>query len=115
MTGRTPWAILLIATSWTLVSQGRENEFPDPELGIAIHRIRPDGSDREQLTVPRAAARDYYPRWLPDGSAILSTRCTDLWTCKSRLVGPDATGDRLLLEGVGRQTSHFMWQPTPGG
>jgi hypothetical protein len=93
-----------------IVFQGSENEPPDVEVGVAIHRLRPDGSDREQLTTPGGSARDYYPRWLPDGSAVLYSRCMDLWTCRARLVVPDGA-DRLLLEGLGRQTVHFMWQP----
>jgi hypothetical protein len=95
------------------VFQGRENEPPDPEVGVAIHRIGPDGSDREQLTTPDGTARDYYPRRLPDGSAVIHQRCTVLWTCEARLVDPDGANDRLLLDGLGRQTGHFMWQPTP--
>jgi Tol biopolymer transport system component len=94
-----------------IVFQGRENEPPNLEVGVAINRIRPDGSDREQLTTPGGSARDHYPRWLPDGSGIVYSRCMDLWTCRARLVDPDGT-DRLLLEGLGRQTVHFMWQPT---
>jgi hypothetical protein len=95
-----------------IVFQGRENEPPDLEPGVAIHRMRPDGSERRELTRPEGEARDYYPRWLPDGSAIVYQRCTDLWTCEARLVDPDGSNDRLLLDGLGRQTGHFMWQPT---
>jgi Tol biopolymer transport system component len=98
-----------------IVFQGRENEPPDLEPGVAIHRIRPDGSDREQLTTPDGTARDYYPRWLPDGSAVIYNRCTDLRICEARLVGPDGTDDHLLLEGLGQQTGHFMWQPPRAG
>jgi Tol biopolymer transport system component len=97
-----------------IVFQGRENEHPDPQPGVGIHRTRPDGSDREQLTTPQGTARDYYPRWLPDGSAVLYSRCTDLWICEARLVDPDGSNDRLVLDGVGRQTVHFRLQPTPG-
>jgi hypothetical protein len=86
-----------------IVFQGRENEPPDLHVGVAIHRIRPDGT-----------ARDYYPRWLPDGSAVIYQRCIDLWICNARRVEPDGA-NRRLLDGLGRQTGHFMWQPTPGG
>jgi dipeptidyl aminopeptidase/acylaminoacyl peptidase len=96
-----------------IVFQGRENEQP-AAFGVAIHRIRPDGSDREQLTDPEGTARDYYPRWLPDGSAIIYNRCTDTWTCDARLVDPDGADDRLLLDELGTQTGHFMWQPARG-
>jgi Tol biopolymer transport system component len=98
-----------------IVFQGRENEHPDPQPGVAIHRIRPDGSEREQLTTPEGTARDYYPRWLPDGSAIIYSRCSDLWTCETRLVDPDGGNDRALFGELGRQTVHVMLQPPAGG
>ncbi len=98
-----------------IVFQGRENEASDRTSGVAIHRIRPDGSDREQLTSPEGTASDYYPRWLPDGSAVIYSRCTELRTCDAWLVDPDGVNDRLLLEGLGTQTGHFMWQPTRDG
>jgi Tol biopolymer transport system component len=98
-----------------IVFQGRENEHPDPQPGVAIHRIRPDGSDREQITTPEGTARDYYPRWLPDGSAVIYSRCTTMLTCEGRLVDPAGTDDRLLVDGLGNQTAHFMWQPSGTG
>lgn len=97
-----------------IVYQGRENEPPDATSGVAIHRVRPDGADTEQLTEPAGTARDYYPRWLPDGSAVIFNRCTDVWTCEARLIDPDGANDRLLLDGLGTQTVHFMLQPISG-
>jgi hypothetical protein len=58
-----------------IVFQGHENEPPNLAVGVAIHRSRPDGSDREQLTTPDGSNRDYYPQWLPDGSAVIYNRC----------------------------------------
>jgi hypothetical protein len=98
-----------------IVFQGRENEPPDVTVGVAIHRIRPDGSDLQQLTTPEGTARDYYPRWVPASGAVIYNRCTSLWTCEARLIDPDGADDRLLLDGLGKQTVHFMWQPVGGG
>jgi hypothetical protein len=36
--------------------------------------------------MPTAPPRDFYPRWLPDDSAIVYIRCMALWTCRARLV-----------------------------
>jgi Tol biopolymer transport system component len=94
-----------------IVHQGTENEPPNLRPGVGLYRVRPDGSDREQLTEPEGGARDLYPRYLPDGSAIAFSRCTDLWTCETRLIDPDGANDRLLFGELGRQTVHVIWQP----
>lgn len=96
-----------------IVHQQIENEPPDVRPGVGLHRIRPDGTDLEQLTKPEDPARDYYPRYLPDGSAIVFSRCTDLWTCETRLIDPDGANDRSLFGELGRQTVHVALQPTP--
>jgi Tol biopolymer transport system component len=94
-----------------IVFQGDEHEGPF-ERAIHLYRVRADGSDRQQLTdAPGANVADAYPRWLPDGSAILFSRCIGGWTCQTRLIDPDGSNDRLLVPAFGQQVIHPIWQP----
>lgn len=79
---------------------------------VSLYRVRPDGSDLQRLTSPGARITDVYPRYLPDGSAILFSRCLTLWECEARMIDPDGSNDRLLFSEPGRQTVHVMLQPS---
>jgi Tol biopolymer transport system component len=91
----------------------REEHTPEASF-ISLHRVRPDGTGLEQLTEPSAAS-DVYPRWLPDGSGILFSRCVGMWTCATRVIAPDGSNDRLLFQELGAQTVHVIWQPSRTG
>jgi Tol biopolymer transport system component len=78
---------------------------------VSIHRIRADGTGLEQLSDPEDDSKFLYPRWLPDGSGILYSRCITLATCETRVMDPDGSNDRLLFEELGNQTVHIIWQP----
>lgn len=94
-----------------IVFQETENEPPSVQPGVGLYRVRPDGSGLEQLTEPEDAERDYYPRWLPDGSGILYSRCTSASSCETRLMAGDGTDDRSLFGELGEQTVHVALQP----
>jgi Tol biopolymer transport system component len=88
-----------------------EHEGPF-ETAIHLYRVRPDGSDEQQLTdAPGTTVADAYPRWLPDGSGIIFSRCTGGSVCEMRLINPDGSNDRLLVPAFGNQVIHVMWQP----
>jgi hypothetical protein len=78
---------------------------------VSLYRVRPDGTDLQRLTSPGDRVTDVYPRYLPDGSAILFSRCLSLWECETRMIDPDGSNDRLLFGELGRQTVHVMLQP----
>jgi Tol biopolymer transport system component len=50
------------------------------EQGGVIYSIRPDGSDRRQLTTD---TRSHSPRWSPDGRLIAFHRAGDIWVMKA--------------------------------
>ncbi len=85
-----------------------------PGQTISLHRVRPDGTDFEQLTNPTGTTIDLYPRWLPEGSGIIFSRCpeVDAPNCETRTIGPDGTEDRLLLAPFAQHAVHVMWQPS---
>jgi TolB protein len=94
-----------------IVFMSSEHEGPF-ETAIHLYRVRPDGSDEEQLTdAPGTTVADAYPRWLPDGSGIIFSRCTGGSVCETRLINPDGSDDRLLVPAFGNQVIHLMWQP----
>jgi Tol biopolymer transport system component len=90
---------------------------PETNLGqaISLHRIRPDGTGLEQLTSPSGTVIDLYPRWAPDGSSILFSRCPVVLApnCQTRSIAPDGTGDTLLFDDFANHGVHVMQQPTP--
>jgi hypothetical protein len=86
-----------------------------PPFGRQVHlyRIRADGTGLDQLTdMPGPVIADVFPRWLPDGSAILFSRCDGGFACEPRLINPDGSNDRLLVSAFGSQVHHLMLQPT---
>lgn len=89
------------------------SEEPPPvdRSEVSLHRVRPDGSDLQRLTSPGGTTTDVYARYLPDGSAILFSRCLSLWVCETRMIDPEGSNDRLLFGELGRQTVHAMLQP----
>jgi Tol biopolymer transport system component len=95
-----------------IVFQGKENE-PPSDPGVGVWRIRPDGSDLQQLTRPEAPTSDFYPRWLPDGSGVIFSTCLSpgVSSCEARVIDPDGSNDRLLFGDLGNQTVHVVWQP----
>jgi len=86
----------------------------NPGRSISLHRVRRDGTDLEQLTHPTGTIIDLYPRWLPDGSGIIFSRCpeVDAPNCEIRTIGPGGSDDRLLLAPFTRHAVHVMWQPS---
>jgi Tol biopolymer transport system component len=50
------------------------------EQGGAIYSIRPDGSDRRQLTTD---TRSHSPRWSPNGRRIAFHRAGDVWVMRA--------------------------------
>jgi Tol biopolymer transport system component len=88
-------------------------EHAPPFGQVHLYRIRADGTDLARLfDVPGSASEDVYPRWLPDGSAILFSRCNDGFACETRLISPDGSDDRPLVPAFGSQVIHVMLQPT---
>jgi hypothetical protein len=86
----------------------------NPGRAISLHRVRPDGTDLEHLTNPTGTIIDLYPRWLPDSSGIIFSRCPEVEaaSCETRTISPDGSDDRLLLAPFTRHAVHVMWQPS---
>jgi Tol biopolymer transport system component len=82
---------------------------------ISLHRIRPDGTDLEQLTFPAGTVIDLYPRYVPDGSAILFSRCPVVLApdCETRSLAPNGDTDTLLFKDFAQHGVHVIQQPTP--
>ena len=68
-----------------------------------IHVMRPDGSDRRQLT--RDAANDLHPHWAPDGRTIVFSRAQDSMPGTSirrpdiYVMNADGSGMRPIYQG----------------
>jgi Tol biopolymer transport system component len=96
-----------------------------PIVPISLYRIRPDGTGLEQLTHPAGTTIDVYPRFLPDGSGIIFSRCPGSASgeCEARIISLDGSDDQLLFgfatdaglpeTGAGGAV-HLMWQPVQG-
>jgi Tol biopolymer transport system component len=99
-----------------IVFQDREPESHRGEV-ISLYRVRTDGTGLEQLTDPGEGFFDVYPRYLPDGSAILFSRCSQVSPsprpCETRLIDPDGGNERVLIPSFGDDVVHVVWQPTP--
>jgi hypothetical protein len=54
-----------------------------------------------------------YPRSLPDGSAILFSRCRQAEPCDTMLMDPDGRNDRVLIPAFRFDVVHVDWQPSP--
>jgi len=95
----------------SIVFMGEDDCDCGPQT-VQLFTVDADGSNRRQLTKAIDGAGDLHPRWLPDGSAIIFSRCQPTG-CEVRLVAPDGTGDRPLpIEGDG--IAHPVWQPVAG-
>ena len=85
----------------------------DPGVPISLHRVRPDGSDVEQLTAPAGTVIDLYPRWLPDGSGVLFSRCphVEAAACETWVVSPAGSDAQRLHGPDGQHAVHVIWRP----
>jgi Tol biopolymer transport system component len=80
-------------------------------VGLSV--IEVDGTGLRRLTPTTPGIADVHPRWLPDRSAIIFSRC-DGFDCEVHLVAPDGSDDRALpLRATG--LVHPVWQPWPAG
>jgi Tol biopolymer transport system component len=85
-------------------------DCPD-EPAIRLYAVRPDGSDLRPVTEAGAGSRDVYPRWLPDGTGILYSRCAADGMCETRGVSSDGSDDRALPIPPGRDLVHVDQRP----
>lgn len=93
---------------WIVVEYDSEGLLP---AGSDLHRMRPDGSDVEQLTFYETSARrPYHARYTPDGDWIIyslhRSGTRELWMI------PAEGGDPVALVTAGN-FAHPAWQPTP--
>jgi Tol biopolymer transport system component len=72
------------------------------EQGGVIYSIRPDGSDRRQLTTD---TRSHSPRWSPNGRLLAFHRAGDLWVMKS-----DGSGAHRITSGSANDINP-SWSP----
>jgi Tol biopolymer transport system component len=72
------------------------------EQGGFIYSIRPDGSDRRQLTTDTLSRS---PRYSPDGRSIAFHRAGDIWVMKA-----DGSGARRVTNGAAKDFSP-SWSP----
>lgn len=80
---------------------------------VQLFMVQADGTNVRRLTQVIDGAADVHPRWLPDGSAIIFSRCRPTG-CEVRLVSPDGADDRALPI-RGPAIGHPVWQPVVGG
>lgn len=86
-----------------------ENDCDRERQTAHLYVAGADGTNQRQLTDAADGIADLHPRWLPDGSAVIFSRC-DGWQCEVHLVAPDGTDDRVLP--VSDQgLAHPVWQP----
>lgn len=80
---------------------------------MTLYRVQPDGSDLEQLTAPAGTVIDLYPRWLPDGSGVLFSRCPNVEAaaCETSIVSPEGSDAERLHGPVGQHAVHVIWRP----
>jgi Tol biopolymer transport system component len=75
------------------------------EQGGVLYSIRPDGSDRRQLTTD---TRSHSPRWSPDGRLLAFHRAGDLW-----VMGADGSGAHRVTSGAANDINP-SWSPDGG-
>ncbi|HSK51583.1 MAG TPA: hypothetical protein VLA44_02440, partial [Clostridia bacterium] len=112
LTGWAAWA----RPDWSrdgewVVLQDRE-PGSHPGEATSLYRVRADGTDLERLSDPGQRYSDRYPRYLPDGSAILFSRCRAAEPCDTRLIDADGRNDRLLIPAFRFDVVHVVWQPS---
>jgi len=72
------------------------------EQGGVIYSIRPDGSDRRQLTTD---TRSHSPRWSPNGRRIAFHRAGDIWIMRA-----DGSGAHRITSGSANDINP-SWSP----
>ena len=75
------------------------------EQGGAIYSIRPDGSDRRQLTTD---TNSHSPRWSPDGGSIAFNRAGDIWVMRA-----DGSAAHRITSGAASDINP-SWSPDGG-
>jgi TolB protein len=75
------------------------------EQGGTIYSIRPDGSDRRQLTTGTSS---HSPRWSPDGRLIAFNRAGDLWVMQA-----DGSAAHRITSGAASDINP-SWSPDGG-
>jgi Tol biopolymer transport system component len=75
------------------------------EQGGVIYSIRPDGSDRRQLTTD---TRSHSPRWSPDGRLIAFHRAGDIWVIQA-----DGSAAHRVTSGAANDINP-SWSPDGG-
>ena len=80
---------------------------------ITIMVMRPDGSDLHALTARTPGTRDLHPRWLPDSSGLIFSRCRKAFACALRIVSLDGTGGRLPIDTEPLAVAHPVVIPPP--
>jgi|SRR5829696_3147 len=75
------------------------------EQGGIIYSIRPDGSDRRQLTTD---TRSHSPRWSPDGRLIAFHRAGDIWVMQA-----DGSSAHRITSGAANDINP-SWSPDGG-
>ncbi len=110
----TPWKLAAGDPDWS--PDGERIVFSTHPLSLFqsgevsnLYTIRPDGSDREQLTSYRdAAERASHPRFTPDGTRIVYV--TDTGTARELWL-LDADGSHRSQITSGGIYTHPVWQP----
>jgi Tol biopolymer transport system component len=75
------------------------------EQGGNIYSIRPDGSDRRQLTTD---ASSHSPRWSPDGRLLAFNRAGDIWVMRA-----DGSAAHRITSGAASDINS-SWSPDGG-
>ncbi len=75
------------------------------EQGGVIYSIRPDGSDRRQLTTGTSS---HSPRWSPDGGLIAFNRAGDIWVMRA-----DGSAAHRITSGAASDI-YPSWSPGGG-
>lgn len=86
-----------------------------PGGGIALHRIRPDGTGLEKLTTPDGTEVDLYPWW--DESGIVFTRCPRprAASCVALRLDPESGAETAFLPALGTGAVHVIPRPRADG
>lgn len=94
-------AVLAVPAVATAAYPGSNGRIVFEQDGF-IYSIRPDGSDRQQLTTD---TRSRSPHWSPDGRSIAFHRAGDIWVMK-----PDGSSARRVTTGPAHDFSP-SWSP----